>query len=449
MNMPYDITSPGSILDYAKRLSGRTLSEAVDMTGVAENTKNKGNLGSLVEKYYFQHVPPNDHKPDFAEAGVELKTTGVRRTSDGAYKAKERLVLTLINYMTLVDEEWSESSLMNKCRLMLLLFYLYQRGLPVVNRRFILEPLLWEFPDADLKVIRRDWEYIQQKIREGKAHELSEGDTFYLGACRKGAGGEKEPMKQQPFSSLSAPSRAFSLKPSYINTILSNHTQEADIFDSEQAIRMGLEDATLERFRPYIGMTVEDIGDALVVEKNGIDDKGFYRRLTMKVFGTTGNTVPELEKAGVELKVMRLRHDGVPKESMSFPAFSYLDIVEEEWEDSVFCEKIEKKFLFVIFKFDAGGNLRLHKVMYWNMPYEDREEARVVWEMTKSRIADGREDKLPKISDSYVAHVRPHAKNAQDVLPTPSGRMLVKKGFWLNQKYLADQISSGDGLTVV
>ena len=25
------------------------------------------------------------------------------------------------------------------------------------------------------------------KIAEGKAHELSEGDTFYLGACTKGA----------------------------------------------------------------------------------------------------------------------------------------------------------------------------------------------------------------------------------------------------------------------
>ena len=38
-----------------------------------------------------------------------------------------------------------------------------------------------EFSDTDLEIIKKDWELIKQKIANGKAHELSEGDTFYLG----------------------------------------------------------------------------------------------------------------------------------------------------------------------------------------------------------------------------------------------------------------------------
>jgi DNA mismatch repair protein MutH len=83
--------------------------------------------------------------------------------SQGGYKAKERLVLSMINYMTLVQEHWDTSSLMEKSRLMLILFYLYEKGLAVIDRRFVLNPLLFEFPLEDLEIIRRDWETIKQK----------------------------------------------------------------------------------------------------------------------------------------------------------------------------------------------------------------------------------------------------------------------------------------------
>jgi hypothetical protein len=63
-----------------------------------ENLKDRGKLGTLVEKYYFNHQPPNDHNPDFPEAGVELKVTGVLKHKSGKWVAKERLVLTMINY---------------------------------------------------------------------------------------------------------------------------------------------------------------------------------------------------------------------------------------------------------------------------------------------------------------------------------------------------------------
>lgn len=38
-------------------------------------------------------------------------------------------------------------------------------------------------PEQDIKIIEHDFEVIVEKIRNGKAHELSEGDTLYLGAA--------------------------------------------------------------------------------------------------------------------------------------------------------------------------------------------------------------------------------------------------------------------------
>ncbi|OYX39797.1 hypothetical protein B7Z00_00020 [Candidatus Saccharibacteria bacterium 32-50-10] len=405
--LPYDITSPQSILEYARGLSGKTLEEAVDLSGFIENIKNKGDLGVLVEKYYFRHVPQNNHDPDFKEAGVELKTTGVRKDKSGKYRAKERLVLTSINYAKLAEEDWDTSSLMHKCALLLLLFYYYEK-IP----------------------------------KDGKAHELSEGDTFYLGACRKGSGGEKEPLKAQPYSPIGAKARAFSFKPSYINTILDNHAQPSIIKNTKDA-HIGIEALVSSKFSPYIGKTIDEISEILSFYKQGKNDKGFGKSLVMRMLGTTKRTLPEFEKAGVETKIITLNRSGTPTEYISFPTFDYMKIVDENWEESSFSEKLESKFLFVVFETDSDKKVRLHKAVFWNMPYEDREEARRVWELTKQRVLNGQAENLPKISESPVAHVRPHgANNTTALFPTPQGKPMPRMGFWLNKSYVAEQINN-------
>lgn len=436
----YDPASPQSLLEFARGLSGKTLAEAVDMLAVSESISNKGDLGNMIEKYYYGYQPDNTtHMPDFPEAGVELKTTGVLRRADGSYKAKERLVLTMINYMNIVDEQWSNSSLMEKCRLMLILFYLYEKSVAVYDRRFVLHPLLFEFPAEDVGIIKRDWDTIRKKILEGKAHELSEGDTYYLGACRKGPGGKDEKLRKQPFSEVPAKSRAFSLKPSYVNRIIEGHTSEVGALTITADIT--IEDATKNKFSPYLGKTIEQISSILDYHKHGVNDKGFYRNLTMRILGGIKQTVPELEKAGVELKTIRVNKDWMPAEAMSFPAFKYMDIIDEDWEESSFFNKIEQKFLFVIFREDANGELRLENVSYWNMPYSDREEARRVWEDTKRRVSVDASN-LPKSTESRVAHVRPKAKNSLDTIPTPQGTLLIKKCFWLNRSYIGEVIKN-------
>jgi len=121
---------------------------------------------------------------------------------------------------------------------------------------------------------------------------------------------------------------------------------------------------------------------------------------------------------------------------MSFPGFRTTEIINQEWDESIFAEKLERKFLLVIFRMDKRGDEYLDKVAYWNMPYEDRMEAKRVWQETKRRAAIDAKS-LPKASESHVAHVRPKAKDGNDKELTPQGELVVKKCFWLNSNYIA------------
>ena len=438
----YDRTSISSIVEFASRLTGKSLAEVVELPRGVDNRANRGNLGLLVEKYFFEIDPGTSHGPDFHEAGLELKTTGVKKSSKGKYKAKERLVLKMINFDVIVDEEWESSSLLKKCKNMLILFYEHDSKIPVENRKFALKPLLYRIPQDDLEIMRRDWEFIREKILAGKAHELSEGDTFYLGACRKGAGGVDESLKTQPFSSIGAKSRAFAFKASYVNQLLDN--PELTVEESKSSgTSLELEVSTKRQFERYLGQTVEEIAAVFNFQPKTFMYKGYHRHLAEQILANGRESVAQLKKAGVEMKTIRLNANGNPSQSMSFPGFKFMDIVHETWEESNFFEKIERKFLFVVFQTSEDGVESLKNVFYWNMPYEDRMEAMRVWEETKERVKVDATN-LPKKSESPVAHVRPKGRNGRDQILTPQGTYVLKQCFWLNNSYIARVVKEAD-----
>jgi DNA mismatch repair protein MutH len=206
------------------------------------------------------------------------------------------------------------------------------------------------------------------------------------------------------------------------------------------------EGSTAARFNDFIGLSVQEISEKLSFYRTSPGQNGFYRQLAVKILAQGNQTIPELDKAGIEMKTIRLNRRGRPREAMSFPGFKYLEIVNQDWEDSSFFEKLESRFLFVVFREDDFGIERLDRVTYWNMPYEDRLEAQRVWEDTKLRVRKDASD-LPRTSESHVAHVRPKAANARDTILTPQGTMLVKKCFWLNSSYIAEVLSGGSTVT--
>ena len=179
-SLGYNPKSAQSIWEYSAGLLGHTLRDFIGMEEYKVNT-GKGALGQMVEEIYFQIENNSRAEADFHSAGVELKCTPLKKGAKEQLLIKERLVCNMIDYMAVVNEDFEQSHFYTKCQLMLLLFYLYVKDTDNLDLEFLLS-ILWRFPAKDLAIIRHDNETIVGKIKAGKAHELSEGNTLYLGA---------------------------------------------------------------------------------------------------------------------------------------------------------------------------------------------------------------------------------------------------------------------------
>jgi DNA mismatch repair protein MutH len=221
--MPYNPKDKKSVISYAKLLKGKTLRQICEPAILEHNYTGKGNFGQILEKFYFGYNPNSKSEADFFEIGMELKTSPLKQLINNEYRSKERLVLNLINYIEVVNQNFENSDFWKKNANILLIFYLHKSGFDILDYLIKLVDE-WNFPITDLEVIKRDWEFIRQKVVEGKAHELSEGDTFYLGACTKGANASS--VRKQPFSAVPAKQRAYSLKQGYVNHIIASIAKE-------------------------------------------------------------------------------------------------------------------------------------------------------------------------------------------------------------------------------
>lgn len=417
------------------------------------NKKNKGSIGNMIQECWFGREPNSLPEPDFSEVGVELKVTPFVYNKNGNATAKERLVLNIINYMEEVKETFETSHFWMKNKSILLMHYEHIKDIPKEDFK-IVSAILYEYPEKDLIVIKQDWEKIITKIREGKAHELSEGDTLYLGACRKGAGGDKD-LRQQPYSEIKANQRAYSLKQSYMTYILNNYVLkeniEESLIDNELQLEVqGFENYIINKIRPYFGKFQSELLDEF---KLNPEMKNINERIIASILGIKGNiaSTEEFKKANIIPKTIRIEYGNKKiKESMSFPTFKFKEIINEEWEDSFMYNLFSStKFMFIIFKFNKDNQLYLSDVKFWNMPISDIEEVRKVWNETVRVIREGIVIKningrdfnnLPGQSFNRVSHVRPHGQNKEDCYELPDGRKLTKQCFWLNNKYILEQV---------
>ena len=457
--MNYNQNDINSIVTYAKKLVERTLRDLCGNDIYAQQYKGKGNFGQFLEKYYFQYEPNSLSEPDFNEVGIELKTTPLKQIRNGDFRSKERLVLNIINYFEVVNQKFETSSFYKKNAHLLLIFYLHQHDFDLLD--FVIKIVgEWKFAETDLEIIKQDWNLITNKIKKGKAHELSEGDTFYLGAATKGSKGGN--LRGQPFSEILAKQRAYTFKQGYLNHIIATLNKNSTlnfgklITSKEQLNNKTIQDIVLGRFSPYYNKTIDEIIEKLNCNLN-INSKGFYASLTKLMLGISlDKEIEEFEKAEIKIKTIRLKANNLPKEDMSFPSFSFLDIVNEDWDESSFKEILETKYFFVFFKYDENNGLRLNKVKFWNMSQNDIIEAKKVWDKVKKVIENGdivreviggiRYTNFPNKNFNEIAHIRPHAQNAADTLPLPIldkvTRQLeyTKQSFWLNNSYIRDVI---------
>ena len=440
----YNKNDRQSIVEYASMLIGSTLRESTDAKEIADIKRSKGSFGEAVEYYYFDLKNNSDSAPDFKEAGIELKTTPLKRNKGGTLSAKERLVLGMINYMTVVDETFETSHLMEKAEDILLISYLWEPDKDPLDYEVEIVELvsLSELPKGDLSQIKLDWETVVNKVRDGRAHEISGSDTLYLEACTKAANAQAR--RKQPYSDIEAKPRAWALKASFM-TAMSNR-----ILEGMQSIERKAGEAELDllglvkkRFAPYYGMTEQELGELFgYITPGKRKPKNLCALVTRRILGVSDDAkIEEFEKAGIVPKTMRIKRNGTPKESVSFPKFDYFELAATPFEESDFVTYLDQKYLFVIYREDEDGEYRLSEVAFWQMPEDDLEEAERCYEEMRSRVNNGHAEDSVRATENRCCHVRPHGRDSKDTLPTPQGDQVVKKCFWLNAQYLKTEIA--------
>lgn len=438
----YDASSVPSISQHAEKLIGKSLAEAVNLPSQISDSKNKGRLGDLVEEYWFNISPSNvSHLPDFPDAGLELKTSGVKKGKDGEFRAKERLVLTKINPIQIRDETWETSTFLKKCRLILILFYLYEKDKKEIDREFVLQPYLLDIlklEPQELTQVIRDWTVIRDKCAAHRAHELSEGDTTYLKACRKGSGGEAESSTKQGIGSPPAKGRAFSFPASFMSRkISSRNLGLAPVVVSDDQT---VEDSTKQKLQPWLGKSRNEISREIGFQSSA---KNRNSQLVKKLL--TGNqSVPaEFAKAEIVMRTITVDYRGIPTEDMPFGAFDPKELVEESWEESELLGHLETRYLIAVFQTTRESHDPvLTNAGFWTMAYGDRLASKEIWEQAKQNFLDGAYEALPKSESSPMVFVRTHGQNKEDKVLTARGDWTEKRSFWLGRHYLTRVLRS-------
>jgi DNA mismatch repair protein MutH len=461
----YDRTSPKSIENYSQLLINKTFSEllatysqyveaaeASPNGSVYSDNADKGSLGKLIEERFFHLKSHSDARPDFQEAEVELKVTPFRKNRSGTLSAKERLIITMIDYMSVIEESFENSHLWEKAKQILLVFYLYEELADRLDYR-IHYAKIFTPPLNDIAIIKQDFEFIKDKIKSGNAHELSGGDTLYLEAATKSS--DSSVRREQPCNIIRAKPRAFAYKSSYMTYILNSYiapqSQKIEaILKSE--ISTSFEDYVIGQISNYTNLSVEELCSHFGISPE-TRPKHLGALLAYRMLGISGNKAEEFVKANIIVKTIRINKRGKIKESMSFPTFRFTEIIEEEWETSALRDYLSTtKFFFVVFKEDSNDVLHLEGGQFWNIPVRDLDEGiKKVWERARLIISNGIKTKvkngrttnnLPKSSESNIAHVRPHARNAKDTYELPTGGAFPKQCFWLNNDYIYSQLDS-------
>ena len=481
----YNPKEKESIYKYAQKLKGKTFKDVCDedkyfLTEVIkevteeeyrtsyENKSRKGGLGEIIEERYFHYKADNISEADFPEAEVELKVTPYKINKNESISAKERLIISMINYMAIIDMDFYNSNAWEKIKNILLLYYLWEPHIEdrldyMINYIYMLSP-----KGEDLRIIESDFYKIKQKVVDGKAHELSESDTLYLGAATKSS--SSKDRTPQPNSEILAKPRAFSLKASYMTYVLRNYI----LGDSEKEDRILKDDEkvefeafVLDKINKYRNKKDIDLFEKFFGDKN-IKSKDRYSRLALEILGVKTKNAEEFEKANIKVKAVRLESNKKIRESMSFPTFKIMDLINQSWEESdVYNYFLETKILFVIYK-KKENNYYLTGAKFWNMAVSDIEGTlQEEWERAVKIFKDGIKftiekgkqirNNLPKKSNTKILHVRPHAQKgahlvdgikygngeiSRDTDILPDGNRMTKQCFWLNNDYVLKQIEN-------
>src|SRR5574344_185557 len=439
----------------SKSAIGKSVNDILneEVITIEDKEANKGGLGQLVEKYLFGMDNNSHSEPDFMKTDIEIKNRWYKKIKGGKLSAKERLVLNIIDYMNEYKNEFRSSHFWYKNNKIQLLWYLWEANKDKKDLIITNEELFELEKNEDLKQIEEDWKFITNKIKDGKAHEISEADTMYLGACSKGANASS--TRKQPFNDIPAMQRAFCFKNSYMTQLVRKYI--GDYSNVEKVLK-----STTNTFNEFVndiinkykGKTQKELMNEFNIESNA---KNINNMLISRMFNVKSklSETEEFQKAKIIPKTIRIEENGRIKESISFPYFKYTDIINQNWENCELREELETtKYMFFVFK-KSGKDYIFKGIKLWNMPDFDLETSVMeMWTSTYNTIKSGniiksitngiRKTNFVGMSENNVCHVRPHGRDSRDVCKLPVADKLTgvneytKHCFWINNTYIKE-----------
>ena len=348
------------LLEYTSKIKGKTFKE-IDSKNLLEQAslkRQKGLLGHVVETGFYKYPRNNDSKPDFEELGIELKVSGYVKNKNGTLRAKERLVLSKIDYNKIINETFENSHVLGKCEKMLIIWYEYDSTKEAKD--FLITDFQLYDMGKDKKIFENDFEIIKNKVLDGKAHELSEGDTSYLGACTKARTSKNR--TSQPFSDIAPKPRAFSLKNAYMTGLLRENVKKPLVTINNFKT---VEEYVKDKLKPYLGKTQREIYEEIADEKIEKIPKDISKKISDILIGKD-KELPEKDelftKTSFIIKNLPIKEDGSPRERMSFKTLS-LSEFKEDWEDSFWKNYFEETTLITILYQEVSNSKNGYRIL--------------------------------------------------------------------------------------
>ena len=431
------------LLEYTKTFMGKTFKE-IDKLGLLNKlTKDKGILGKIVETGGYGYELNSNPSADFEELGVELKVTGYIKNTKG-YRAKERLSLSMIDYETIVFEEYSFSKLLFKNKCLLMIWYEYEQGKDKGD--FVMTHYNLYDMSQDEEIFKNDFNIIKNKVLEGKAHLLSEGDTSYLGAATKG-GAQSKPRKQ-PNSDVLAKPRAFSLKNSYLTGIFRNISDNSFIVEGERQVLTAL-DYLNDCYQKYFGCTQLEI-------LSSITGKSYTERIPKNIGKMISDAVvgkdEELKtkhnlftKTEFVIKNTSVDDKLYPLERLSFRNLR-LSEFENPWEESEWKRYFEEVTVLLVCYEGKGvknGYRKLKEIKQITFTDDDLERFKLSYEKVREVIynKDVKFLPYPGSFEGQVLEIAPKGQGGDDVYNHFFDKDTTKTCFMLSKEFMKMKIN--------
>ncbi len=447
-----------SVLQVAASLKGKRVK---DLGDVELNSKNKGNVGNIIEEKGFGIKNNNDAEPDFKQLGIELKVLPLKKGRGRDLLVKERTKICSIDYRKLVGEKWKSSHAKRKLDKILFVFFEHNSSNPINSR--ILDFHLFCLESSEEPLIRSDWERTRRLVRDGFAHTLSESQNLILAASRAGEGKLPEtqwPEQPNQTHAQRARRRAFSLKPSFTKTIWKEITDKKGldrIVDLKKYSNYReMEGFVLDKLRSWEGESMKSFAKAHLIALGS--SKNSDASIVRHALGFTGKNreIKELLQLGIQVKTIPCnKEDLFPFEAMSFPFQPLGELgLEERFDESVFYTYLQG-FLFIPLLRTSRSDRKPEHITFgraiiWRPSHDELVEIQGEWELCREIVRNGVRVKkkitnsgkgfiltnnLPGESDTNYIHLRPHARDSNDLDPSADVR-ISKQSFWFNKRFI-------------